>query len=30
MITDSTAPPLPEALDAALRRMRLPYPGLLT
>ena len=25
MITDSTAPPLPEALDAALRRMRLPY-----
>ena len=25
MITDTTAPALPEALDAALRRMRLPY-----
>ena len=25
MITDTTPPPLPEALDAALRRMRLPY-----
>ena len=24
MITDTTAPALPEALDAALRRMRLP------
>ena len=25
MITDTTPPALPEALDAALRRMRLPY-----
>ena len=25
MITDTPAPALPEALDAALRRMRLPY-----